>query len=166
MEQVKIIEGSGVSIPWCVNCVGMNPGDAPSLLDFFERLHNPQRAVFRKHVQHQKVLHEYRNKSCMMCGRSYDANGEVDETWQITARRVKEELSNAGLFGVDDAQVEAIVAKCRKSFLTLLQNRFAIPKERWQYLTFSGCLTYIITVAQETKRKHNGLPDYHGPVKL
>lgn len=140
-------------IPWCINCVGFNPSDQPSLVDFWERLHNPNRAVMRKHQQHAKLLGEYRDKSCMMCGRSYDHQGNLDETWAITAKRVKDEFTNAGVFGVDDNKINQVVAQCRKSFTTLLANRFRIPKERWQYLTFSGQLAYIITVAQETKKQ-------------
>lgn len=139
-------------IPWCINCVGFHPSDAPSLVDFHERLHNPNRAVMRKHAQHAKLIGEYKDKSCMLCGRSYDANGVLDETFKITAKRVREEFINAGLFGIDDKKIEQVVAQCRKSFTVLLANRFRIPRERWQYLTFSGQLAYIITVAQETRK--------------
>ncbi len=140
-------------IPWCINCIGFNPNDAPSLADFWERLHNPNRAVLRKHKQHAMSLGQYTDKSCMMCGRSYDHQGELDETFALTAKRVREEFQNAGVFGVDDLKIEMVVAQCRKSFTTLLANRFRIPRDRWQYLTFSGQLAYIITVAQETKKQ-------------
>lgn len=145
---------SRLGIPYCVNCVGFHPHEAPKMVDFFERLHNPQRSVMRKHIETPKVMGEYKDKSCMMCGRTYDSSGELDESWEMTAKRVKEELTNAGIFGTTDNKVKEIVAKCRKSFTTLLRNRFAIPIERWQYLTFSGQLAFIITVAQEARKKH------------
>lgn len=166
IEQTLGVTESKAGIKWCINCVGFHPSDEPALEDFWKRLTNPQKAVFQKHVQTQAVVNDYRNKSCMMCGRTYDKDGKCDETWKLTAERVKEELTHAGLFGVDDKKIEMIVAQCRKSFMTLLKYRFSIPKEKWPYMTFSGCLAYIITVAQETKREKNGVPEFNGPVKL
>jgi len=166
MDGITLLGGDKGGIPWCINCVGFHPSDAPSLADFWVRLHNPQRAAMQKMVQHRKVMDDYRNKSCMLCGRTYDSAGVVDDTYKMTAHRVKQELDHAGLFGVDEKQVEAIVAKCRKSFKFLLENRNSIPREKWEYLTFSGCLSYIITVAQETRRTKNEVPDFHGPVRL
>lgn len=150
-RQLFAVQDVKHGIPWCISCVGFHPSDSPSLVDFWERLHNPNRAVMRKHKQTAKVIGEYCNKSCMLCGRSYDETGKLDETFKITAKRVREEFQNAGVFGIDDKKIEMVVAQCRKSFTVLLANRFRIPKERWQYLTFSGQLAYIITVAQETR---------------
>lgn len=161
-----IEKSESLGIPWCVNCVGWHPDQVPTLNDAIKRAHNAERDAFNQFIGHEKKrLTVYANKSCALCGRTYKADGNLDESWELTAKRVHQEMQNAGLFGVDDAKVKLVVAKCRKAVETLFMNRpqlllHAQTTGDWmpmQKLTFSGQLAFIITVAQiERKKKMNG----------
>lgn len=151
-----------LGIPFCMNCVGWHPDQLPDLHDAIRRAHNSQKDALAQHVAFDKKrLHVYKNKSCALCGRSYKADGNLDDTWEITAKRVKGEFDNAGVFGLGDEKVKLVVAKCRKAVEILFKNRpqlLAHAKKTgdWmpmQRLTFSGQLTFIITVAQMERAK-------------
>jgi hypothetical protein len=87
-------------------------------------------------------------------------DGELDLTWKLTARRVKEEFQNAGIFGVDDKKIELVVARCRKSYLYLLKHRMVMPIDKWERFSFSGCLALILVNAGEARKSKHGLsPD-------
>jgi len=153
------------SINHCLNCVGQHPDYFPDFSDFKKRTINPQKDVFTKVIQYKSKMHLYKNKSCQMCGRSYDGIGELDQTWKITAKRVHEELIHAGIFGVDDKKVELVVARCRKSVEFLFKNRFSLNPAHWEKFTFSGTLALIITHAQEARKGKLGTEDqFLGPV--
>lgn len=141
-------------IPWCISCVGLHPDRIPNLVDYALKIDKPQVDVMLqlKKFNSPEIRKHYKNKSCMICGRTYDENGELDKTWQITAKRVKEELERVGLYGVDDAKVKLIVVRCRKSSTFLIENRFGIPIDKWERFTFSGCLALIITHAIEARK--------------
>ena len=85
----------------------------------------------------------------MLCGRTYDLQGKADETWRLTAKRVKIELERAGFRSVDDKQIELLVAFGRARFLYLFEKRREIPMKEWEYLTFGGSLALAITMAEE-----------------
>jgi len=142
-----------LGIPWCVNCVGWHPDKFPGLVDYARRIDRPQVDAFLQYKQLDKweIRKHYKNKSCMLCGRTYDDNGELDKTWKITAKRVHEEFQRAGIFGVDEKKVELVVARCRKSTEFLFKNRFSINPIKWERFTFSGCLALIITHAQAAR---------------
>jgi len=146
-----------LGIPWCVNCVGWHPDKFPNLMDYARRIDKPQVDALLQYTKLNKweIRQHYKNRSCMLCGRSYDNEGELDKTWKMTARRVHEELQRAGLFGVDEKKVDLIVAKCRKSFEFLFKNRFTINPMKWERFTFGGCLALIITHAQASRASKN-----------
>ena len=147
-----------LGIPWCMNCVGWHPDKIPGLVDYAMKVDRPQTDVMVQLKQFDKweTRKHYKNKSCMICGRSYGEDGELDKTWDMTARRVKEELQRVGLYGVDDSKVNLIVARCRKSTEFLIKNRFGIPIDKWERFTFSGCLALIITHALEARKSKVG----------
>lgn len=169
-------------IAFCMNCVGWHPDEMPTILDAYKKMRNPQKDVWSQHQKFEKKrLSVYKNKSCALCGRSYDENGELDTSWKITAQRVKQELIDAGLFGVDDEKVDLIVARCRKSVEFLFMNRMhllAVSKQehangnpdafdKMLRFTFSGALAFIITHAQAARAsKNQGLSpeNIKGPV--
>ncbi len=162
-------------IPFCMKCCGQHPDlkALPSVLSYAAKLLSPHKDAMRQYKLYEaKRIELYSNKSCMVCGRTYDVAGEFNESntvesnkaWARTASRVKEELVHAGLFSVADKQLELIVARCRKSSLFLIQNRFQINPKEWEKFTFTGCLTLIITHAQEARRKKVN-PKYEGTVR-
>lgn len=148
---IEMIGEQKGGINMCINCVGLHP-DQQITKDFLrQRMANPQRSVVSQLNVLDSRKYLYVNKSCVLCGRTYDKEGELDDTWNLTAKRVKQEFDSAGITGVSDKNVELTVAKCRKSFNYLIQNRRYIPIKQWQLLTFSGQLTMIITAAQEAR---------------
>lgn len=153
---IEIIEEK-LGMPWCVNCVGIHPDKMPGLMDFAKKIETPQIDAWTQitRMKNWEIRKHYANKSCMLCGRTYDASGELDVSWKRTAERVAEELQRAGLFGVDDKKVELIVARCRKSVKFLFENRFQINPKKWERFTFCGCLALIITNAQEARISKN-----------
>lgn len=149
-----------LGISHCVNCVGMHPDRIPGLKDFALKVTAPQKDAWMQitKMKDWEVRKHYANKSCMLCGRTYDENGNLDKTWKRTAKRVHEELQRAGIFGVDDKKIELIVARCRKSVQFLIKNRFQINPAKWERFTFAGNLALIITHAQEARvSKNQGL---------
>jgi len=152
-------------IPWCLNCVGQHPDYMPDFNDFYKRTVNPQKDAWTKVIQYREKAHLYRNKSCAICGRTYNKHGELDQTWKMTAKRVKQELEFAGIYGVDDRKVELVVARCRKSVEFLFANRFQLNPRHWDKFTFAGTLATIITHAQTARNSKLGTEDqFEGPV--
>jgi len=154
------IKEEKLGVAWCVNCVGFHPDKIPGLKEFALKVTAPQQDAWMQlsKMKDWEVRKYYVNKSCMLCGRSYDASGELDITWKITAKRVHEELQRAGIFGVDEKKIELIVARCRKSVEFLFKNRFEINPTKWDRFTFAGNLALIITHAQEARiSKNQGL---------
>jgi len=147
-------------IPWCLSCVGFHPDQFPTIQDCWNRMNDPQKEAWAKNIQLAKKRHLYAHKSSMICGRTYDKDGNEDTTRRLTAQRVKAEFENAGVFGMDDKTVELVVAECRKSVLDLLENRMkylAYAHQNndfriFEIKTFVGKLTSLITGAQEGRR--------------
>lgn len=167
MDKVATVSETRLGIPFCINCVGWHPDQLPTIIDAWRRMKDPQKDAFGQHkLFEEKRLSLYRNKSCALCGRSYDDNGELDTTWKITAKRVKQEFDNAGVFGVADKQIEIVVARCRKAVEFLIKHRmylFAVCRklelqgdpdayEKMTRYTFAGTLAFIITHAQEARK--------------
>lgn len=157
IENGQVIEEK-LGIPWCLYCVGWHPDKIPDLVDYAMKVDKPQTDAMMqlKKFNNWETRKLYKNKSCMICGRTYGDDGELDKTWKMTAKRVKEELDYAGVFGVADEKINLIVARCRKSSTYLMKNRFGIPIDKWERFTFSGCLALIITHAQEARRSKVG----------
>lgn len=164
MANITEVKEEKLGIGWCLNCVGYHPEHMPDMRDFAKRLTNPQKDAWHQHATFLDKAAQYRNKSCALCGRSYDHDGKLDETWSITAKRVKEELQRAGIFGTDDKKVELVVARCRKSVQFLFENRFKINPKEWEKFTFAGTLALIITHAIESRSTRN-IADIKGPVR-
>ncbi len=143
-----------LGLSFCVNCVGMHPDRLPDIRDYARKMTNPKKDVMIQIAQLKRpeIIGLYYNKSCQLCGRTYKPDGSLDTTWELTAKRVKQELDRAGVFGVDDQKVKLIVARCRKSVNFLFQNRFSINPAQWEKFTFAGTLALIITHAQEARR--------------
>lgn len=149
-----------LGIAWCLQCCGYHPDKIPGLKEFAMKVTSPQTDAFMQiaKMKDWEVRKHYQNKSCMLCGRTYDESGELDKTWKRTAKRVHEELQRAGIFGADDKKVELIVARCRKSVEFLFKHRFNINPTKWERFSFAGCLALIITHAQEARiSKNQGL---------
>jgi len=152
-------------IAWCIYCSSYHPDEFPTKYEMYKRMMYPNKMVLRQLKRLDKKLHLYRNKSCSLCGRSYDFSGELDESWKITARRVKQEFDYAGIYGVSDRSVDLVVSQCRKSVQTLFEQ---IPNLQYKIrgtgdftekdlefftsLTFSGQLALIISGAQEGRK--------------
>lgn len=145
-------------IPCCVNCIGMHPDEPITAIEIKHRLVNPQKVVAAKLMSFEKKrLAMYANKSCMLCGRSYGSDGNCDETWKMTAKRVHMEFQAVGIIGVSDKDIDRVVATCRKSWLLLWQNRGTIRPVDADKMTFCGRLALIITHALEAREKKNAL---------
>lgn len=153
--QVEIVNNKG-GILCCVNCVGMHPDEPITLFQVYNRIANTSKEIVNQFKKFEdKRLTLYRNKSCMLCGRTYDNNGNPDETYELTAQRVKIEFDCAGVTGVSDYHIKQTVAACRKSWLTLWKNRGTITAQDAEKMTFCGHLALIITHAQEARIKKN-----------
>lgn len=140
----------------CVNCVGMHPDEPITLFQVYNRIANTSKEIVNQMKKYErKKLTLYKNKSCMLCGRTYDHNGELDETYELTARRVKIEFDMAGIPGVPDYKIKEVVAACRKSWLMLWKNRGTISAQDAEKMTFCGRLALIITHAQDARHKKN-----------
>lgn len=148
-----------LGIPWCLYCVGYHPDDIPTSQDLVKRSLNPQKEVWRKQQQFNQKKFLYMNRVCILCGRAYDENAKLDETYKLTAKIVKMEFDDAGIHGLDDRTIEAVVAQCRKAFLTLVQYRKELNPQVWKTMTFSGQLDIIINKALETKDKKKTTKD-------
>lgn len=150
----------------CMNCVGMHPDEPITMFEVVNRIKNPSRAVAAKLMSFEKKKKTlYANKSCMLCGRTYDNNGDLDETWELTARRVKQEFDHAGISGVTDSNIKQVVASCFKSWKTLWANRGTITAQDAEKMTFAGRLALIITHAQEARQKKNTIGGGQSPTK-
>ena len=166
MTIISLKQTSG-GIPWCMNCVGWHPDESLTIEKAIVKASNPQQDALFQHSKFQNKKALYANKSCMICGRTYKADGECDTTWDMTARRVKQELDSAGVFGVPDEKIKLIVADCRKSVNNLMairpkfvaMIRLGTPKDKQMALdaidrmTFAGRLAMVITAAQEGRRQ-------------
>lgn len=141
-------EDEKFGIPHCINCILFHPDDKPSIQDLKERLLIPQQVIFKKFAQLKNKLHLYANKSCMVCGRTYFSNGEFDETWVLTAKRVKEEFDRMGIFGLSEQSVNHVVAIGKMRVEYLIANRIKINPEFWGIYTFSGTVAKWITYGQ------------------
>ena len=168
---MDIAQNESGGIPFCMNCVGWHPDQLPDIRAALKRATNSQADALAQHMAFDKKrLHVYKNKSCALCGRTYKADGNLDESWELTAKRVKLELDNAGIFGVGDDKVKLVVAKCRKAVEILFANRPALLANAYktgdwfpmQKLTFSGQLALIITVAQEERKRKMGSTNLKG----
>ena len=133
----------------CLHCVGMHPDQKVTRTEIRFRLTDMAKLMILKHRQMAEKADLYKNKSCILCGRTYDENGKCDETWKLTAHRVKQEFDHAGIYGVDDRDIEKVVAKCRKAFITLMDNKELIPLDKWEMMTFQGQLALTIAAAQD-----------------
>lgn len=158
----QTIQTAGVA--WCINCCSYHPDEFPTRKDMFERMAAPQQVVARQLKRLGGKMKMYANKSCSLCGRTYKSDGELDQTWELTAKRVKLELDYAGVLGVSDSSIKEIVAQCRKSVNKLFE---LIPQLQYQItvqgknsekdlmpfvqMTFSGQLALIITAAQDSR---------------
>ena len=141
----------------CVNCVGLHPDEPFTKRELYNKIMHREKDLASKLMRYKKIKTIlYANKSCAMCGRSYDQNGDFDESWKITAKRVKQELDNAGLFGVPDEKVNEVVASCRKAFIFLMNNKKGMTPEQMERFTFNGRLALIITHAQEARKSKLG----------
>ena len=141
----------------CVNCIGVHPDEPITMATAMSRIKAPQQVVHAQLMKYEKKKNLYKNKSCMLCGRTYDKDGNLDETWTLTAKRVKQEFDHAGIDGVDDAMVEQVVASCIKSWKLLWKNRGTIKPADAEKMTFAGRLALIITHAQDAREKRNTL---------
>jgi len=142
----------------CVNCIGMHPDEPITMMTIATRLVIPEEVVAKQLMAFKNKKGLYKNKSCMLCGRTYDDNGDLDETWELTAKRVKMEFDNAGVHGVDDAYIKQVVASCIKSWKLLWRNRATITRpEQMEQMTFTGRMVLIITHAQMAREKKNTL---------
>ena len=144
-----------LGITCCVNCIGMHPDEPITAVTVMSRIKDPAKVVHKQLMSFEKKRKEglYNNKSCMLCGRTYDAQGNLDESWDLTAKRVKAEFDSAGVYGVDDAMVKEVVASCVKSWKMLWKNRATILPADMEKMTFAGRLALIITHAQEAREK-------------
>lgn len=159
------IQQTSHGIPWCLNCVGFHPDHNPTYRDMAERMLAPQANILKSARMFQKKTHLYKDKVCCLCGRAYDHSGNLDESWELTAKFVKLELDHAGVFGVSDSNIKKIVANCRRAVSELfnhiptLQALIHMGKplsvddiEVFNRLTFSGRLNTIIEHAQEGRQ--------------
>lgn len=147
-----------LAIPCCISCIGLHPDEAMSLIEIKNRIVNPQKLAAAKLMSFEKKrLLLYRNKSCTLCGTTYDNNGNPDESWELTAKRVKMSFDDAGVLGVPDNMVKRTVAKCRKTWLMLLRNRDNLSFSQMEKMTFAGHLAWIITHAQHAREQKQAL---------
>ena len=141
----------------CVNCVGLHPDESVTRKEIYNRLVNNQKNIFLKLKGFErKKLTQYANKTCILCGRSYDKKGDLDDTWISTAKLVKKEFDGAGLYGIPDYKINEVVASCRKAFIYLMNNKQFMNFEQMERFTFVGRLTLIITHAIEARKSKIG----------
>ena len=151
-------------IPWCMNCVGFHPNQFPTKIEMIRRMFSPHVSIFQQFKSYEENKAFYKNKLCSLCGRAYKLDGELDQTWQLTAKFVKLEFEHAGVQGVSDENIVRVVANCRRAVQELFKN---IPKlqsllnkknimldqlEIFDRLTFSGRLSTIIEHAMQGRR--------------
>ena len=143
----------------CINCTGMHPDETINIMEIMNRIHKPQKVVAHKlmALEKKRKLGLYNDKSCALCGRTYDKNGHLDESWELTAERVKISFDEAGVPGVTDHDIKKVVASCIKSWKILFKNRATITPRDAETMTFIGRLALIITHAQEAREKRNTL---------
>jgi len=141
----------------CINCIGVHPDETITIMTAINRIKAPITEVHRQLAKFEKKKNLYKNKSCMLCGRTYDNEGNLDESWELTAKRVKIELDCAGVTGVDDVYIKQVVSSCIKSWKMLWKNRGTIKPADAEKMTFAGRLALIITHAQEARMKRNTL---------
>jgi len=151
------VTNSDYGILCCINCIGIHPDETITMGTVMSRLHSPIKAAHHQFMKFKKKKEFYKNKSYMLCGRTYDANGDLDETWRLTAERVAIEFDEAGVRGVNEAYINQVVASCIKSWKILWKNRGTIKPADAEKMTFCGRLALIITHAQEARHKRNTL---------
>lgn len=157
MSEIIIGKQETKGISWCLSCVGYHPDELPTMEDLIRRSKDPAREIWRKQQQFEKKKFLYMGKVCILCGRSYDRNGHSDETFAETAKLVQAEFDAAGIIGLDQKTIEAVVAQCRKAFMTLIRHREHINPYIWKTLTFSGQLEIILNEACDAKDKKQAL---------
>lgn len=173
MMNNEVLTPENMGVPFCMNCVGWHPDQLPTMVDAVKKFQNPQKDVWaQQQAFDQKRLTLYANKSCSLCGRTYKENGELDTSWEMTAKRVHDEFAAVGI-QLDDPKVKHIVAKCRKAVQFLFENRLKLMNiaieenkagnpnammniQKW---TFSGHLAFIMTHAIEAKKLKGGFDD-------
>lgn len=138
------------TIPWCINCIGMNPLDKISMEEVRAKLNEPAKYIMAKSKQANEQWFQYSNKVCTLCGRSYDVSGKFDPSYNRTIQLVRMEFEEAGI-NISDKQLEAVVAQCRKAIKTLIKHRFETHRFNWHCLTFKGQLDMIINKALDTR---------------
>ena len=135
-------------IKYCQNCVGLHPDELPDFKHIHGMIKDPSKTVGAKILGFDnKRLLQYANKSCMLCGRSYKFDGQLDETWEITASRVKQEFEAVYITLPDDV-VKLVVASCRKAFLYAFENRERLSMHQLERLSFAGHIAWLMTIAQ------------------
>jgi ferredoxin len=140
-------------ITGCINCIGIHPDEVIDTATIMGRLHHPQKvvAIQRMKFEAKRKSGVYNDKSCMLCGRTYDGEGNLDESWELTKQRVKQEFENAGINNLTDLELNKVVASCVKSWRFLWKHRAKIKTEQAELMTFVGRMTLILTHAQEAK---------------
>ena len=152
-------------IPWCMNCTGFHPDEYPTQVDMVQRMLRPQSVILRQAARFEKKIALYRKRVCCLCGRAYTSSGELDDTWDLTARFVKMEFEHAGLYSVEDSDIKKVVASCREAVIQLFKHipnlQYAICRkgqfskddyDMFERLTFAGRLNTIIELALEGRR--------------
>lgn len=141
---------------FCVNCIGLHPDELPDAKEVNLRLQSPQKLVALKKMKfEEKKLEHYANGTCTLCGRSYDEEGDLDESWNLTAKKVEESITDCDIQGVTTEYINKIVANCLKTWKLLWANRATITPEHQAMMTFSGRLAFLITKIDEDLEKRN-----------
>lgn len=153
VEEVKEIDSRETGILCCINCIGMHPDEPVTAATIKGRLHHPQKvvAIQKMKYEEKRKLGLYDNKSCMLCGRTYDGEGYLDESWELTKERVKAAYEDAGVVGLSSEDYNKIVARCAKSWRFLWKHRAKITTEQAETMTFVGRMTYILCCIQEAQ---------------
>ena len=137
------------ALRYCVNCIGMHPDEEVDSKEVINRLEHPQKLVALKKMSFEaKKLEHYAGKFCTLCGRSYDVNGDLDETWKLTAKEVSNSFQELGIKGFTNEQCNRLVANCLAVWKFLWKNRATIAPQHQAIMTFSGRLNYIICKLQ------------------
>lgn len=148
---MELVEPRDYGILSCINCIGIHPDESVNRKTIVARIHQPQKVVALQLMKYEEKRKEgiYNNKSCLLCGRTYDDEGRLDESWELTRERVKQEFENGGVPGLSEEQLNKIVAKCVQAWRYLWEHRASIKPEHAELMTFVGRMDYIMCHAQE-----------------
>lgn len=145
-----------LALRYCVNCIGMHPDEEVDSKEVINRLEHPQKLVALKKMTFEaKKLEHYTGKSCTLCGRSYDDKGDLDESWELTAKEVRSSFQEFEMEGLTKKQSNELVANCVAVWKFLWKNRATIEPQHQAIMTFSGRLNYIICKLQIDMEKRN-----------